>query len=114
MKKYSQKELIKRVSEVLYYALGPNLCIYFPLKHVTSTKTMCLQIVGILERSDDAQELAKLLSKIRTKSMGLPENISKDLETAELLQDHKNALIQFISISSVIGYLDIIWAIIIS
>lgn len=54
-------------------------------------------MVGMLERNEDAQELAKLLSKIRTKTMGLPENFTKDIETAELLQEHKDALLQGLS-----------------
>ena len=50
---------------------------------------MAEKLITILkeQKSLEHQELAKLLSEIRTKSMGLPENIKKDLETAQLLQD---------------------------
>jgi hypothetical protein len=93
MKKYSQKELSRRVSEVLYYLWDPIGVSTAPEAR-SEYEDYVPQVVGKLEQSEDAQELAKLLSKIRTNTMGLPENFTKDLETAELLQDHKDALLQ--------------------
>jgi hypothetical protein len=93
MKKYSQKELNKRVSEVLYYLWDP-IGVSFAPEARSEYETYVLQVVGILGKTDDILELAKLLSEIRTQSMRLPENMTKDLETAQLLHDHKQALIE--------------------
>jgi hypothetical protein len=93
MNKYSQKELSRRVSEVLYYLWDPIGVSTAPEAR-SEYEDYVPQMVGMLERNEDAQELAKLLSNIRTNTMGLPENFTKDIETAELLQEHKDALLQ--------------------
>jgi len=59
MKKYSQKELSKRVSEVLYYLWDPIGVSTAPEAR-SEYEDYVPQVVGILERSEDAQELAKL------------------------------------------------------
>jgi len=93
MKKYSHQDLSRRVSEVLYYLWDPIGVSTAPEAR-SEYEDYVPQMVGMLERNEDAQELAKLLSKIRTKTMGLPENFTKDIKTAELLQEHKDALLQ--------------------
>jgi hypothetical protein len=93
MKEYNQKELRKRVSEVLYYLWDP-IGVSLTPEARAEYEGYVLQVVGILEQSEGIQELTQLLSEIRTKNMGLPENMTKDLDTAQLLQHHKRAVIQ--------------------
>lgn len=96
MRKYSYQELSRRVSEALYYLWDPIGVSTTPEAR-SEYEDYVPQIVGMLERNEDTQEVAKLLSKIRTKTMGLPENFTKDIETAELLQEHKDALLQILA-----------------
>jgi hypothetical protein len=93
MKDYSSTELRRRVSEVLYYLWDP-IGVSLAPEARGEYESYVPQVFAVLERSEGTQELSDLLSKIRTETMGLPENKKKDINTAQLLQDHKRAVIQ--------------------
>ena len=92
MKDYNTTELRKRVSEVLYYVWDP-IGVSFAPEARGEYEDYVTQVFEILQRSEETRELSALLSKIRTEIMGLPENMAKDIKTAQLLQDHKRAVI---------------------
>lgn len=87
------RELRQRVSEVLYYLWDPIGVSLIPEAR-GEYESYVLPVLGILEEDQGLERLAKLLSEIRTKRMELPENIAKDLDTAQMLQAHKRAVIQ--------------------
>ena len=96
MKDYNIKELRKRVSEVLYYLWDP-IGVSFTPEARGEYEGYVDQLLGVLHSCDGASEISTLLSGIRTKSMGLPEDTAKDISIAQLLQNHKKAVLEGLS-----------------
>lgn len=89
--KFSAEELRKRVDEVLYYVWDPIGVAREPCARNEYTSYV-LQVLRIVEESDDPRPISELLSKIASETMSLTPDKIICYQTAELLIEHKNAI----------------------
>jgi hypothetical protein len=91
MIEFDDKELSRRVDEVLFYVWDPIGVADEPYARA-EYESYVPEIRELLERNDDIGPISSHLAEIATESMGLSPNKQKCDYTAELLLRHKQAI----------------------
>lgn len=93
MIKFDNKELYRRVDEVLFYIWDPIDVSPEPCARSEYTSYVC-QMVDLVQNNDTIEPIAGYLTETVNNMIGLPANIDRCNYTAELLLRHKKAIIE--------------------
>lgn len=91
MRTFDNKELSKRIDEVLFYVWDPIGVSNEPFARA-EYKSYVPEVLRLVEGSEKIKPISDYLSKIVTENMGLSSNQKHCDECAELLLRHKRAI----------------------
>jgi hypothetical protein len=86
-----EKELYRRVDEVLHYLWDPIGVSGIPLAR-NEYQSYVPQVLALLNENANTERIAVYLNEVATKRMGLRENADATLRVVAVLQDWKTAL----------------------
>ncbi len=87
----NEKELYKRIDEVLHYIWDPIGVSGIPEAR-DEYNSYLPKILELLKIEDNENEISKYLNNIETEKMGLGSNIGKCNEVAEIIVNWSNSL----------------------
>lgn len=91
MSTQDEKELYRRVDEVLHYLWDPIGVSGIPLAR-DEYQSYVPQVFALLNENANTERIAGYLNEVVTKRMGLRENADATLHVVAVLQDWKTAL----------------------